>query len=127
MRYALLWTSPPCTVEGCTRTTVEHDHRYGAEYQHTRHTRLDELDRLCNPHHDLHPHHRWALVPGTGKRPMVPPDAPRHPANPATAAPRARPPTPASSQQSGQTTTADPPAPPPQPTAPPPTSTTNHT
>ena len=26
MRYALLWTSPTCTVEGCTRTIVEYDH-----------------------------------------------------------------------------------------------------
>ncbi|MDP1805467.1 MAG: DUF222 domain-containing protein, partial [Acidimicrobiales bacterium] len=31
MRYTLLWTSPPCTVEGCTRTVIEHDHRTGAE------------------------------------------------------------------------------------------------
>lgn len=31
MRYALLWTSPTCTVEGCTRTIVEHDHVWGAE------------------------------------------------------------------------------------------------
>ena len=26
MRYALLWTSPTCTVEGCTRTILEYDH-----------------------------------------------------------------------------------------------------
>jgi len=82
MRYALLWTSPTCTAEGCTRTILEHDHRYGAEYTHTRHTRLDELDRVCHTHHDLHTHHRWALVAGTGKRPMVPPEDPRHPAHP---------------------------------------------
>src|SRR3546814_6660950 len=81
MRYALLWTSPPCTVEGCTRTTVEHDHRYGAEYQHTRHTRLDELDRLCHPHHDLHTHHHWALIRGTSNSPMVPPHDTPNPAN----------------------------------------------
>lgn len=79
MRYALLWTSPTCTVEGCTRTVIEHDHRTGAEYKDTRHTRLDELDRVCTPHHDLHTLQGWALVPGTGKRPMVPPDDPRHP------------------------------------------------
>lgn len=81
MRYALLWTSPTCTVEGCTRTIIEHDHRTGAEYATTRHTRLDELDRVCATHHDLHTHDRWALVAGRGKRPMVPPDHLRHPAN----------------------------------------------
>src|SRR3546814_13608120 len=31
--------------------------------------------------HDLHTHHHWALIRGTGKRPMVPPHDPRHPAN----------------------------------------------
>ena len=81
MRYALLWTSPTCCVEGCTRTIVEHDHRTGCEYKDTRHTRLDELDRLCTHHHDLHTRHRWALVLGRGRRPMVPPDHRDHPAN----------------------------------------------
>ncbi|MGQ0431744.1 MAG: DUF222 domain-containing protein [Microthrixaceae bacterium] len=80
MRHALLWTSPTCTVEGCSRTIVEHDHRTGAEFTHTRHTRLDELDPVCGGHHDLHTHHHWALVHGKGKRAMVPPDDPRHPA-----------------------------------------------
>lgn len=100
MRYALLWTSPTCTVEGCTRTIVEHDHAWGAEYRTTRHTRLDELDRMCHTHHDLHTLQGWALVRGVGKRPMVPPDHPSHPANapPVTAAsshgPRAGPATP---------------------------------
>jgi hypothetical protein len=81
MHYAKLWTSPTCTVEGCTRTIIEYDHVHGAEYRHTRHTRLDELEPLCHPHHDLHTLQGWALVPGTGKRPMVPPDDPRHPAH----------------------------------------------
>ena len=81
MRYALLWTSPTCTVEGCARTIVEHDHAWGAEYRDTCHTRLDELERVCDPHHDLHTYEGWALVAGTGKRPMVPPDHPLHPAN----------------------------------------------
>ncbi len=78
MRHALLWSSPTCVVEGCSRTFVEHDHRTGAEFTHTRHTRLDELDPLCGGHHDLHTHHGWALVHGKGKRAMVP-DDPRHP------------------------------------------------
>ncbi len=81
MRYARLWTSPFCRVEGCTRTRVEHDHRWGAEYKDTHHTRLDELDGLCHTHHDLRTREGWALVPGTGDRPIVGPDDPRHPAN----------------------------------------------
>jgi hypothetical protein len=89
MQYARLWTSPWCTVEGCTKTRLEHDHRWGAEYKDTRHTRFDELDGVCHHHHDLHTRFGWALLPGTGKRPMVGPDDPRHPANappPATTA-----------------------------------------
>jgi hypothetical protein len=81
MHYARLWTSPFCAVEGCTKTRIEHDHIWGAEYKDTRHTRLDELDGVCHHHHDLHTRLRWALVRGTGKRPMVGPDDPRHPAN----------------------------------------------
>ena len=90
MHYAKLWTSPTCTVEGCTRTIVEYDHVHGAEYKDTRHTRLDEIERCCHTHHDLHTLHGWALVAGEGKRPMVAPDDPRHPANappPATGPP----------------------------------------
>jgi hypothetical protein len=79
MRYALLWTSPTCTVEGCARTILEHDHRTGAEFKDTRHTQLSELDPLCGTHHGLHTQHAWALVAGDGKRKMVPPDDPRHP------------------------------------------------
>ena len=89
MRYALLWTSHTCIAEGCPNTILEHDHRWGAEYNHTRHTRLDELDRPCTTHHDLHTNQGWALIPGTGKRPMVPPTDPRHPANTAPAPPAA--------------------------------------
>ena len=81
MHYASLWTSPTCVADGCSRTIVEYDHRTGAEWKHTHHTRLDELDRLCGGHHDLHTNHGWALVEGCGKRPMVAPDDPRHPAN----------------------------------------------
>jgi len=81
MHYAGLWTSPFCLTEGCTKTRIEHDHVWGAEYKDTRHTRLDELAPLCHHHHDLHTRHGWALVRGTGKRSMVPPDDPRHPAN----------------------------------------------
>jgi hypothetical protein len=79
MHYAMLWTSPTCTVEGCSRTIVEHDHRNGAEWAVTHCTKLSDLDRLCCGHHDLHTRLGWALVAGTGKRPMVPPDNPRHP------------------------------------------------
>ena len=93
MQYASLWTSPTCVVEGCSRTIIEHDHRTGTEYKDTKHTRLDELDPVCPGHHDLHTYEGWALVGGVGKRPMVPPDDPRHPRNtgpPGTDPPSAR-------------------------------------
>jgi hypothetical protein len=76
-KIALAWTSPGCTAAGCWRTRIEHDHR--RPWKDTRHTRLDELDPLCEFHHDLKTRHRWALIPGHGKRPMVPPDDPTHP------------------------------------------------
>jgi hypothetical protein len=77
---ALWWQSPCCNVAGCNRVQfVQNDHRI--EWTKTKHTRLDELDPLCTHHHDLKTNHRWALVEGTGKRRMVPPDDPRHPKN----------------------------------------------
>jgi len=45
-------------------------------------TELGNLDPLCGHDHDLKTHEGWALVEGTGRRPMVPPDDPRHPGNP---------------------------------------------
>lgn len=81
-KIALLWQSVTCTREDCNRRArLENDHREGAEYRRTKHTRLDELDRLCKPDHDLKTYFGWALVAGTGTRPMVPPDDPRHPNN----------------------------------------------
>lgn len=90
-RIALLWDSPICTVEGCGRTRLEADHRI--PWTETHHTRLDELDALCHHHHDLKTRLGWAVVEGTGKRPMVPPDDPRHPASrpPPGRPPRGRP------------------------------------
>jgi hypothetical protein len=76
---ALLWQQPGCIVEGCDRTHREVDHR--EDWVKTKHTRLDECELPCDLHHDLKTYHGWALVEGTGKRPMVPPDDPRHPNN----------------------------------------------
>jgi len=35
--------------------------------------------RIRDGHHDKKTYDGWALVAGSGKRPMVPPDDPRHP------------------------------------------------
>jgi Domain of unknown function (DUF222) len=78
-RAALLWINPTCAVEGCNRRRIEWDHR--EDWATTRHTRLDELDGLCDFHHDLKTRCGWALVPGAGKRLFVPPDDPKHPRN----------------------------------------------
>ena len=98
-RVALLWNSVGCVVQGCSRTIgIETDHR--VPWADDRVTELANLDRLCGHHHDLKTRHGWALVAGTGKRPIVPPRAPHHPAN-----------------QSPDSTPTDP-RPPPGPTAP---------
>jgi hypothetical protein len=77
-QVALWWQAPMCTAEGCTRTwRLENDHELG--WKETERTRVDELDPLCTHEHDLKTNHGWALVRGTGKRPFVPPDDPRHP------------------------------------------------
>jgi hypothetical protein len=77
-QVALWWQAPMCTAEGCTRTwRLENDHELG--WKETRRTRVDEIDPLCTHEHDLKTNHGWALVAGTGKRPFVPPDDPRHP------------------------------------------------
>jgi hypothetical protein len=74
---ALEWRSPTCVAEGCDRTIVEIDHT--EDWARTRITLLKWLEKECDHHHYLKTHHGWKLVAGTGKRPMVPPDDPRHP------------------------------------------------
>ena len=76
-RAALLWMNPTCSVLGCNRRRIEWDHR--EDWAKTQHTRLAELDPLCEFHHDLKTRLGWALVAGTGKRAFVPPDDPQHP------------------------------------------------
>jgi hypothetical protein len=78
-KVALAWLMPTCTAEGCSRTHTEYDHR--VDFRDTHHTRLDELDPLCDGHHDKKSREGWALVVGKGKRPFVPPSDPRHPRN----------------------------------------------
>lgn len=79
-QIALLWEQPCCQRLGCgRRARLQYDHVDGFEFRRTRHTRVDELDLLCQPDHDLKTYEGWALVPGAGRRPMVPPDDPRHP------------------------------------------------
>jgi hypothetical protein len=78
-KIALLFQQPICIVEGCYRTRVEFDHR--TPWTLVRNTRLDNLDPPCAHHHRLKTIFGWALVEGAGKRPMVPPEDPRHPSN----------------------------------------------
>ena len=75
---ALEWRSPDCTTEGCNRTVrLETDHRN--DWADTKVTLLRWLERHCGRCHDKKTRLGWALVEGTGKRPLVPPDDPRHP------------------------------------------------
>jgi Domain of unknown function (DUF222) len=76
-RIALLWNIPACTNERCPNTVaIQHDHR--APWAEVHETTLDNIDRLCPPCHKRKTHEGWALVTGTGRRPLVPPDHPRH-------------------------------------------------
>ena len=77
---ALDWLSPTCATEGCNNShRLETDHR--VEWAKTKVTLLRWLERHCEPCHHQRSRLGWALVPGHGKRPLVPPDHPRHPAN----------------------------------------------
>ena len=77
---ALEWRSPECTTLGCNTTVrLENDHR--KDWADTKVTLLSLLDRCCGHCHDRKTYQGWAYVEGTGKRPMVPPEDPRHPRN----------------------------------------------
>ncbi|MBA2496557.1 MAG: HNH endonuclease [Acidimicrobiia bacterium] len=77
-RIALLWQAPTCTRLGCPRRAhLQIDHRTPWADCHV--TELANLDPLCGADHALKTRRGWALVSGTGRRPMVPPDHPDHP------------------------------------------------
>ena len=79
-QIALWWSAHECQRDACTRTErLQNDHR--EEWHKVHETRLDNLDPLCPHDHWLKTHEGWALMEGTGKRPFVPPDDPRHPKN----------------------------------------------
>jgi hypothetical protein len=87
---ALEWLYPSCAAEGCpAQAHLQRDHR--ADWAETHFTMLDLLDLLCSHHHALKTRRGWALVPGGGKRPFVPPDDPRHPRHHPAAAPSPHP------------------------------------
>ena len=67
---ALEWSQPECHVLGCScHARLERDHRI--DWVKTKHTRYDELDRLCHFHHRLKTVEGYRLEPGSGKRRMV--------------------------------------------------------
>ncbi len=85
----LEWLGIECARQGCGATkNLQVDHRI--DWAHTHLTELRALEWHCPADHRLKTHHGWALVPGRGRRTMVPPDHPDHPANgpPADAPPR---------------------------------------
>ena len=79
-QVVLDWLGGECSREGCGATrNLQVDHRIDWATIHI--TELMNLDWMCVREHRLKTHHGWALVPGKGKRRMVPPDDPDHPAN----------------------------------------------
>lgn len=76
-KHAVLFAEPFCRAQGCDRPWEEIDHR--VDYVVTQETTLANLDGYCGHHHDRKTYDGWALIPGTGRRSMVPPGDPRHP------------------------------------------------
>ena len=77
-QVVLDWIGGQCTRQGCGATRhLQVDHRI--DWAHTHLTELRALDWLCVPCHRRKTHQGWALVDGTGRRPMVPPEDPAHP------------------------------------------------
>ena len=74
------WLDPTCTTLGCPRTDgLQIDH--GTPWAERKITLLADLNHPCEHCHRLKTHHGWDYLPGTGKRPLVPPEDPRHPKN----------------------------------------------
>jgi hypothetical protein len=94
-RLALLWNGLQCSRLGCPHLATEIDHRKPVADGGP--TNIANIDGLCSHDHDLKTRFGWALLPGTGKREMVPPTDPRHPGNPTFHKKR---------QPKGETTTA---------------------
>ena len=80
-KIALLWSQPTCSRQGCDQLWTHTDIDHRTPWAHTHRTELAGLDRLCRHDHHLKTVHGWALIDGTGPRPMVPPDHPNHPNN----------------------------------------------
>ena len=79
-RAVLDWLGLECSRLGCSAArNLQIDHRI--DWAKTHITELETLDKLCPAEHRLKTYDGWALVEGTGKRRMVPPDHPDHPAN----------------------------------------------
>jgi hypothetical protein len=67
-----------CQALGCSRARrLEHDHE--RDWSRTHRTALADLVDHCRHHYALKTRRNWRLVPGRGRRPMVPPGHPDHP------------------------------------------------
>jgi hypothetical protein len=74
------WIGGQCSRKGCGATRhLQIDHRI--DWATVKITELANLDWLCPRCHALKTHKGWKLVDGRGRRRMVPPDHPDHPAN----------------------------------------------
>ncbi len=74
------WLGEQCTRLGCPATrNLQIDHRVDWAKIHI--TEIANLDKLCITDHNRKTREGWSLVEGTGRRRMVPPDDPDHPAN----------------------------------------------
>lgn len=62
MQTGLNFRDPTCVVPGCTRHwRLEDDHTAPGGYAGTKRTQIDELGKMCDPHHELKTNHGWVL------------------------------------------------------------------
>lgn len=76
-KIALDWSQCLCSNSRCTGNWLQDDHR--DDFAGNPVTELGNIDRLCPHCHRLKTYKGWRLVEGTGRRPLVPPEDPRHP------------------------------------------------
>jgi hypothetical protein len=70
---ALMWRDPTCVVPGCDRTVgLERDH-WQVDFGDEGPTCLDNLARLCRPHHHDKTYRGFTLAGGPGRWEWIPP------------------------------------------------------
>ncbi|HYI60941.1 MAG TPA: HNH endonuclease signature motif containing protein [Acidimicrobiales bacterium] len=73
VRAALIARDRACVVPDCSARHHLQIHHWRTDYAHDGPTQLDNLARLCRPHHDLITYTGWTLTGGPGHWDFRPP------------------------------------------------------